>query len=67
MRCVVYFMQNFRINVVIVYDGYPQKPTTKDHARRSRAQSNGIGPDVQMTAIAKLSIKKQTRYCKFVF
>ena len=50
-----------------MYDGYPQKPTTKDHARRSRAQSNGIGPDVQMTAIAKLSIKKQTRYCKFVF
>ena len=67
MRCVVYFIQNFRKNVVIVYDGYPHKPTPKDYARRSTAQSNGIGPDVQMTAIAKLSIKKQTGYCKFVF
>ena len=58
MQCVAYVTQNFGKNVVIVFDGYPEKPTTKDHAHKSRAQSTGIGPDVQVTAITKLSIKK---------
>ena len=58
MKCVAYIMQNFRKNVAIVFDGYPQKLTTKDHTHKSRAQSTGIGPDVQVTATTELAIKK---------
>ena len=48
----------FRREVVIVFDGYPQKPRTKEHAHKSRLQSTDIGPDAQVTAITKLAIKK---------
>ena len=58
MKSVAYVTQNFRKNVVIVFDGYPQKPTTKDHTHKSRGQSTGIGADVQVTATTKLAIKK---------
>ena len=51
-------MQDFRKNVVIVSNRCPQKTKTKDHAHKSRAQSTGIEPDVQMTATTKLAIKK---------
>ena len=58
MKCVAYVTQNFGKNIVLAFDGYPQKPTTKDHAHKSRAQSTGIGPDVQGTATAKLAIRR---------
>ena len=41
MQCVAYVTQNFGKNVVIVFDRCHQKPTTKDHARKSRAKSTG--------------------------
>ena len=56
MKCLAYVTQNFRKNVVIVFDGYPQKPTTKDRAHKSRAQSTIIGPGVQVNAITKLGL-----------
>ena len=57
MQCVAYVAQNFGKNVVIVFDGYPQKPATRDHAHKFRAQSTGIGSDVQVTATTKVAIK----------
>ena len=42
-----------------MFDGYPQKPITKDHAHKFRAQSTRIGrPDVQMTATTRFATKK---------
>ena len=58
MQCVAYVTRNFGKNVVLVFNGYPQNPTTKDDAHKSRAQSAGTGPDVQVTATTKLAIKK---------
>ena len=58
MQCVAYVMQNFRKNVVIVFNEYPQKPTTKNHAHKFRAQSTGIGPNVQVTSTTNFAIKK---------
>ena len=42
-----------------MFDGYTQKPITKDHAHKFRAQSTRIGrPDVQMTATTRFATKK---------
>lgn len=50
MQCVAHVTQNFGKNIVIVFDGYPKKPITKDHATKSRAQSTGIGLEIQVNA-----------------
>ena len=46
MQCVIYVTHNFGKNVVMVFGGYPQKSTTKDHVHKSRAQSTDLGPHV---------------------
>ena len=38
MQCVAYVTQNFGKDVVIVFNGCHQKPTTKDHAHKCRAK-----------------------------
>ena len=58
MWCVAYVTQKFGENVVIVFGGYPQKPTTNNHTHTSRGQSTGTGADVQETATTKLAIKR---------
>ena len=40
-----------------MFGGYPHKRKTKDRVHKSRAQSTGLGPDVQVTATTKLAIK----------
>ena len=44
MQCVAYVTQSCGINVLIVFDEYPQVPTRKDHTHKLRAQSIDIRP-----------------------
>ena len=47
MQCVARVTQNFGKNIVIVLDGYPEQPITKDNLLKSRAQSTDAETEVQ--------------------
>ena len=57
-QCVSYVNKHYGVDSVVVFDGSPQKPTTKDCTHVQRTKYIGIGPDFQVSANAKLSVKK---------
>ena len=58
-RYVDYVIQNYGQNAKVVFDGYPDEPTTKDtaHFRRSKGKR---GVRVRFTLNSKLSMLKET-------
>ena len=57
-QCAKYVIRYYGNCSVVVFDGYPQKPTTKDPAHAERAKDTGIGPDFVVFPHTKLSVKK---------
>ena len=55
---VDYFNQNFGQNTKVVFDGYPNEPTTKDTAHLRRLKDKK-GIRVKFTLLSKLSISKE--------
>lgn len=57
-QCVKYVSNHYGKNSVVVFDGYPQRPTTKDPTHIERTNKIGIGPDIQVTPTSKLGVEK---------
>ena len=57
-QCAKYVIRYYGNCSVVVFNGYPQKPTTKDPAHAERAKDTGIGPDFVVFPHTKLSVKK---------
>ena len=57
-QCATYLSKHYGNNSVVIFDGYPQNPTTKDPAHANRTKDIGIGPDFVVSSNAKLSVKK---------
>ena len=58
-RCIEYVIKEYSRNCVIVFDGYPVEPTTKDHAHEYRSEAAGIAPEVQVDPSSRLDLKKE--------
>ena len=58
-RCIEYVIKEYSRNCVIVFDGYPVEPTTKDHAPEYHSEAAGIAPEVQIDPSSRLDLKKE--------
>ena len=57
-QCVKYVENHYGKNSIVVFDGYPLHPTTKDPTHAERMKLIGTGPDIQVTRTSKLVVEK---------
>ena len=48
------------------FEGYPERPTTKDPTHKQRVKDIGVGPDFLVTPNDKMSVKKTVRIIKLI-
>ena len=57
-QCLKYVIKHYGNECVVVFDGYPERPTTKDPTHKERVKDIGVGPDFLVTPNEKMNVKK---------
>ena len=65
-QCLKYVIKHYGNECIVVFDGYPERPTTKDPTHKQRVKDIGVGPDFLVTPNDKMSVKKTVRIIKLI-
>ena len=57
---VAFVVQHYGINATVVFDGYPNEPTTKDPTHRARLPKSGVESSVAVSLTNKLALDRDS-------